>query len=80
MVILEQGAEKMIKSSMERREILKRSMEQEKNLGARRKIKKEQGAWENEKGAWKKVKKKEQGAKNVKKQGGRGQRGKGQRA
>ena len=45
MVILDQGAEQMIKRSMKQREILKRSMEQEKNPGARRKIKKYQGTW-----------------------------------
>ncbi len=55
MAILEQGAEKDVKRSMEQREILKRSMEQGKNHGARRKIKKEQGAWKNEKGARKQV-------------------------
>ena len=63
MIILEQGAPKMIKRSMEQRKLLKRSMEQEKNPGARGKIKKEQGAQKNEKGAGKMVKK-EQEAKN----------------
>ena len=43
MIILEQGAPKMIKRSMEQRKLLKRSMEQEKNPGARGKIKQEQG-------------------------------------
>ena len=63
MVILEQGAEKNRKRTMEQREILKRSMDQEKNRGARRKNKKEQGAWKNEKVARKKVKKGARGKK-----------------
>ena len=63
MIILEQGAPKMIQRSMEQRKILKISMEQEKNPGARGKIKKEHGAQKTEKGARKKVEK-EQGAKN----------------
>ena len=62
MTILEQGALKMIKRSREQRKILKRSMEKEKNPGARGIIKKEHGAQRNEKGAEKMVKK-EQGAK-----------------
>ena len=44
MIILEHGAPKMTKRSMEPRKIVKRSMEQEKNPGAKGKIKKEQGA------------------------------------
>ena len=47
MMILEQGAQT----------ILKWSMEEEKDPGARREIKREQGALKNEKGARKKVKK-----------------------
>ena len=45
-IILEQGAPKILKRSMEHRKILKRSKEQEKNPGARLKIKMEQGAQE----------------------------------
>ncbi len=44
MMVLEQGAQKIIKRSMEQRKILKWSREQEKNIGARTKIIKEQGA------------------------------------
>ena len=51
MIILAQGAQR----------IIKRKMEQEKHLGARQKMRKEQGAQKNEKGA-RKIFKKEQGA------------------
>ena len=52
MIILEQGAPKMIKRSMEQRQIVKRSMEQEEKLKRsreHRKIRKKQG--KSEKGA-----------------------------
>ncbi len=42
MIILEKGAAKLIKRSMEQREILKRSIEEEKIPGTRGIIKKEQ--------------------------------------
>ncbi len=56
MVILEQGAPKMIKKSMEQRIIMKRSMKQEKILEQEeklkrsrehRKVKREKGQWAN---------------------------------
>ena len=72
-VILEHGAIKMIKRSMEQGKILKRSREQlqDKNHGARGKSKKEQGAQKNEKGARKRVKR-SKGQKKLKELGARG--------
>ena len=60
MVILEQGAPKMIKRSNQQRKILKilkRSKELEINPGARGKSKKEQGAQKNDKWARLRMKK-----------------------